>query len=221
MGISFIAFPPPIIDKHSYLEFQRSLISRGIEFTTASNPEHQIQVVREAPTPLQVSVRALVPAPLGQLLVVAPHPARLLDAFVQEVEAVVEAYDDTWPAAQRQLIKCDATLRDLYETESEHAFKELWETWLRQTRDSLAMLGGPVLGGGLRLVMPAIRLDEPQIEVKIESYLRDSSKFFIETQFSWSQPAQPGEDLQPGQRLRKLNRYVEEKVLAFIKERSS
>jgi len=218
MGISFIASPPPIIDKQSYLEFQRSLISRGIEFTTATNPEHHIQVVREAPTPLQVSVRVLVPAPLGQLLVVASHPARPLDAFVEEVEEIVEAHKDTWPTAQRQLIKCDATLRDLYETENERAFEELWERWLGQSRDSLAILGEPVLGGGLRFVMPAMRLDEPQIEVKIESYLRDSSKFFIETQFSWPQP---GEDLEPRERLTKLNRYVEEKVLAFIKERSS
>jgi hypothetical protein len=48
-----------------------------------------------------------------------------------------------------------------------------------------------VLGGGLRLVMPPVKegAEPVQIEIKIESFFRESQKLFIETFFVWPQPS--------------------------------
>lgn len=217
-GINFVMSPPPIIDlRSSYLDFQKNLIACGVEFTTSVCREGRIELVRQVPGPLQITVIASAPQ-VGQLVVVAPHPKRPLDLFVKEAIAIVEAFNATWPVQLRQVISCDATIRSLYETTSEHAFKELWETRLCQPLDSLATFGRPILGGGLRFVMPPQPTDlEPvQIEVKIESFLEDVKKIFVETQFVWPQPAAPGAPLDPEKRLLQVNEYIENQVLAFI-----
>jgi len=154
--------------------------------------------------------------PLGQLIVVAPQPARSLETFVQEVEFVAAAFEVSWPAPQRQIIKRDVTLRDLYETTSKHAFQELWEVDLGQTSESLEALGGPVQGGGLRFVMPPHPGRRAQVEVKIESYLADSSKIFIETQFAWPEPTSPGVSFDPRERLEEVDRYSTKEVQTFL-----
>ena len=220
MGVNFVISPPPIINRQNYLGFQQALVSHGIEFANAAYKEPKIEVAREAPAPLQIMVGVLVPQPLGQLVIVAPLPARDLEYFIKETEAVVGAFDATWPVQQKQIISCDATLRDLYETTSEHAFKELWETRLGQSPNSLAAFGRPVWGGGLRFVMPPQPNDPKpvQIEVKIESFLRDTKKIFVETQFTWPQSMPPGEPFDPGARLRQVDKYIEDQVLAFISE---
>lgn len=182
MGINFVMFPPPVINLQSYLQFQESLVSCSVEFTNAVRrelqQEHRIEAIRDIPTPLQVVVVASTLQPIGQLIVMAaPEPSRPLEYFIQEAEQVVEAFEATWPIPNRQVIKRDVTLRDLYETTSEHAFQELWEEQLGQTSDSLAVLDRQVLGGGLRFVMPPQPGKPAQVEVKIESYLKDTGKF--------------------------------------------
>jgi hypothetical protein len=220
MGINYITSPPPVINPQSYLKFQESLISCSVEFTNSARREHEqghrIEVVRDVPTPLQIVVNASTSQPIGQLLLVAPQPARTLEYFIQEAEQVVEAFDATWPAPHRQIIKRDVTLRDLYETTGDHAFQELWETRLGQPSDSLQVFGGPVLGGGLRFVIPAQSGRLAQIEVKIESYLADTSKILVETQFTWPQPTPPGVSFDPRERLLEVENYVTKQVLSFI-----
>jgi hypothetical protein len=218
MGINFIVSPIPTINKQSNLNFQHSLTTQGIDFAKVEFKEREIVVAREAPTRLEVKVAALAPSPVGQFLILAPYPERPLDLFIKEAEAIVRAFDSTWPAKSRQVISCDATLRDLFESSGEHAFQELWETHLHQPPDSLAVLGRPVLGGGLRFVMPP-QPDEPkpvQIEVKIESFLRDTKKIYVETQFKWPQPMPPGEPLSPSNRLKQVDKYIEDEVVSFI-----
>jgi hypothetical protein len=217
MGINFLMSPMPVIDMQSNLNFQQSLVIHGIDFTKVEFKEREIVVVREMPARLEVKVAAVGPPSVGQLLILAPHPGRDLTLFTKEAEAVVKAFDSTWPAKTRQIISSDATLRDLYETSAEHAFQELWEMRLRQPPDSLAVLGRPVLGGGLRFVMPP-QPDDPepvQIEVKIESFLRDTKKIFVETQFAWPSPMSPGAPF-PVNRLEQVNKYIEESVISFI-----
>ncbi|MEW6232659.1 MAG: hypothetical protein AB1566_10155 [Chloroflexota bacterium] len=217
MGINFVVSPVPTIDVQSSLKFQQSLVTRGIEFAKVEFKEREIAVVREAPTRLEIKVAAISPSPVGQLLIVAPDPRRVLTLFNKEAEAIVEAFESTWPAKKRQIISSDATLRDLYEASGEHAFQELWETRLRQSPGSLAVLGRPVLGGGLRFVMPPLP-DEPepvQIEVKIESFLRDTKKIYVETQFTWPQPMSPGAPF-PVNRLNQVNEYIEGKIIPLI-----
>ncbi len=217
MGINFVVSPLPTIDMERNLNFQQSLVGQGIDFAKVDFKEGELSVTREVPTLLQVRVAALGP-PTGQLLILAPQPRRPLTLFAKEAEAVVRAFDSTWPEKRRQIVSCDATLRDLYEASGEHAFQELWETRLRQSPDSLAVLGRPVLGGGLRFVMPP-RADEPepvQIEVKIESFLRDTKKIYVETQFTWPTPRPPGVTFDPQNRLKQVDAYIENEVILFI-----
>jgi len=220
MGINFVTSPPPIINSQNYVKFQESLLACSVEFTSSTRreyqQEHRIEAARDAPTQLQIAVVASTSQPIGQLLLVAPHPGRTVEYFIQEAEQVVEAFEATWPAPHRQVIKRDVTLRDLYETTSDHAFQELWEARLGQLPNSLAVLGRPVLGGGLRFVMPAQPDGPAQIEVKIESYLSDTSKIFVETQFTWLQPTPPGVSFDPRERLLEVDDYARNQVLSFI-----
>jgi len=220
MGINYIMVPAPAINAQNFLRFQEALIDCSVEFTNSARSEqpheHRIDVTRDQPTPLNIGVIASTTQPTGQLLIVAPHPGRTLEYFIQETEQIVEAFMATWQAPNRQVVKSDVTLRDLYETTGEHAFQELWEERLRMCAEELAILGTPVLGGGLRFVIPS-QPDRPaQIEVKIESYLRDTSKFFVETQFNWLEPRPPGELLDPRRRLNEVEGYVKEHVLPFM-----
>lgn len=218
MGINFALSPMPSIDVHSNLNFQKSLTTCGIDFSKVEFKEREVLVVRHAPTRLEVKVAAIRPPAIGQLLILAPRPGRDLPLFAREAEAVVKAYDATWPAEKRQVISCDATIRDLYAASGEQAFQELWEVRLGQTMDALSVLGRPVLGGGLRLVMSP-QPDDPQpvqIEVKIESFLRDRRKIYMETQFKWPQPMPPGLPLDPMGRLNQVDQFIEEKVIPFM-----
>jgi hypothetical protein len=118
----------------------------------------------------------------------------------------------------RQIVAIDAAFRDLYETSAEHALMELWETRLGQSADALAVLGHPVAGGGLRLVMPPHPgQPEPlEIEVRIESFLQDTKKIWVETQFRWPRPMPPGVSLDPTRRLKEVNDYIDNELLSFI-----
>jgi hypothetical protein len=200
------------------LRFQQSLATSGIDFSHVELKEREIVIIREASPRLEIKIAALPGAPLGQLLIVSPDPRCDVRLFAKDVEAIIQALEATWTIPNRQIISSDVTIRDLYESSSEHAFQELWEGRLKQPPDSLARLGRPVLGGGLRFVMPPVS-DEPdphQIEVKIESFLRDSKKVFVETQFTWTVPAFPSAPWDAQKRLEQVDRYVEDQVETFI-----
>lgn len=218
IGINFIVSSMPALDEKSKLRFQEFLHKRGIDFTQVRFGEREILIGREVPTHLELKVTALGPPAMGQLLIVAPKSGCDSILFAKEAEAIVKAFDSTWPAKKRQIISSDVTFRDLFETTSEHAFQEIWEKRLGQSVDTLAVLGRPVLGGGLRFVMPP-QPNEPdpvQIEVKIESFLRNTRKIYVETQFKWPHPTAPGEPLDPTNRLRQVDRYIEDEILAFM-----
>lgn len=217
MGVNFVVSPVPLVNRERNLTFQQALADQGIDFQKVDFKDGGLSIIREVPTFLDIRVAVLGP-PVGQLVIVAPEPGRPLSLFAKEAEAVVAAFDLTWPQKGRQIVACDATLTDLFQTSGEHAFQELWETRLGQPTESLEALGRPVLGGGLRFVMPA-PLDDPeqvQIEVKVESFLRDTKKFFVQTQLSWPVPRLPGESLDPQFRLEQVNEYVQSRVISFI-----
>lgn len=220
MGINFVVSPFSALDMKGYVRFQESLVTQGVDFTNGDSGEDEFVILRTTSEPLEIKVKALLEAPsVGQLVVVAGQPNRTLDFFIREVKSIVDAFEATWPTVKksRQLIRCDATLRDLFEASQEHAFQELWEERLGQSSDVLQSFGRPVLGGGLRFVMPPQPSDEEdiQIEVKIESFLRDTKKIYVETQFVWPQVPQ-GAALNPDRRLRQLDDYVEECVIPFV-----
>jgi hypothetical protein len=217
LGINFVTIPAPMITRQSALAFQQAVISRGLDFVRAENPKNRIILTRETPSPLQVTVGVLEPQ-VGQVLAVAPKPMGTLDLFINEVEATLEAFEAVWPAQNRQIIKSDGTIRELHEIVGKHAFQELWERRLGQPSEALAAFGRPIRGGGLRFVMePLQNEDEPvQIEVKIESFLRDTTKVFVETQFTWLKATQPGEPFAVRERLSQMNSYIENQVYDFI-----
>jgi hypothetical protein len=223
MGVNFIVSPTPVINAQTNLRFQQSLIERGIEFTNVAFREREIIVVREAPVRLEVKIAAVNPpligSPvIGQLVLIAPQPGCDAQLFGKEAEAVTEAFDATWPAKKRQILSSDVTFRDLFESSFEHAFQELWEERLNQSREQLAVFGQPIRGGGLRFVMQPLpdEPESPQIEVRIESYLGHSKKIWVETQFKWHQPISPGSSMEPLRRLERVDKYVTAQVLSFM-----
>jgi hypothetical protein len=215
-GINFVTVPAPVISRQTFLAFQKSILDNGLEFVRTESPKDSIVLMRDTPYPLQVTVN-LLQGQVGQLLIIAPQPKSSQEIFIQESEAAIHAYEEVWQAPNRQIIKADATIRNLYETTSPHAFKELWENRLGQQAKSLAAFGRPIRGGGLRFVMDPIPEDMPvSIEVKIESLLSDTSKILVETQFIWPMPTNPGTPFNVRERLTFIGSYIEKQVNDFL-----
>jgi hypothetical protein len=216
MGINFVFSPMPVLNRPNQVRFQGALLEAGVEFSKVEFPnEYEMIIAREGPSPLHIRVATVQPA-FGQLMVLMPSPGSTIDMFSKETEAVIKAYGQTWPSP-KQVLHSDATFRDLFEATQTHAFQELWEKRLDQQQETLNVLDRKVLGGGLRLVMPPQPEDAVpmQIEIKIESSLQDSHKFFIETSFTWPQPMEPGISLDPKNKLEQVDKYIENNVLAF------
>ena len=220
MGINYVVLPTVSIDQRKSLQFQEALLSAGIDFTSVALQDQQIRVQRKPPLPLEIRVivQAAKPKSLAQVLILGPAPYNALNNFASEVEAVLQAFEQTWPAPHRQIVSSDVTLRCLYPSTSEHAFQEIWEGRLGQSPAALTALGRPVLGGGLRFVMPPQAGDpQPtQIEVKIESFFQDAQKIFVETQFLWPGSRPIGTPFEPAAKLQQANAYILEHVHAFL-----
>lgn len=217
-GINFVSVPVPLVVPKTLLAFQQAAMSYGLEYSRVESPKNTISLFRDVPSPLQITVLSHE-SQVGQLIILAPqHKGSLvLDLFIKEAEAAVQAYETVWAVPVRQIIQADATIRELYETTSEHAFQELWENRLGQSSQALSTFGRPIRGGGLRFVMDPVQEDLPvQIEVKIESFLRDTTKIFVETQFTWPVPSIPQSPFNVRERIEKMNSYIESSVQPFI-----
>ena len=191
-------------------------MAHGLEYNRVEVPKNTISLLRDIPYPLQITV-STNESQVGQLLILTPQPKGSLDLFIKEAEAAVQAYESVWTVQNRQIVHVDATIRQLYETTSQHAFQELWESRLGQTSQALSVFGRPVRGGGLRFVMDPVAEDLPaQIEVKIESFLLDTTKIFVETQFTWPVPSTPQSPFNVRERIEKMNSYIEANVQPFI-----
>jgi len=220
IGINFVLAPAPDVSKDSALKFHRALDEEMVEFNKFDQDveKQRIAVVSEKPSRFEINVGSFGPPHVGQIVMRCPQPDISLERFVRTAESVLKAFHAVWPAKKQQLVACDATIRDLYQTTSEHSFKEIWEDFLGQEESKLAKLGRKVLGGGLRFVMPPQQGDKPpvQVEVKVESFLRDSGKVFVETQFTWPQPMPRGKGLDPAARLKILDDYTGKNVIDFM-----
>jgi hypothetical protein len=218
VGVNFLVTPAPTLSLPTSLAFQQALFAEGLEFQKVENNGAQLLIVRERPSPLHVSLVTNANSPVGQVLILGPNLTTGLDFFIQDAEAALRAFETVWTMQNRQLIQGDATVRDLYETTSQHAFQELWESRLGQSSQALAAFGRPIRGGGLRFVMdPLPGESEPvQIEVKIESYLNDASKLFVETQFTWRNATGQPMQFNVHDRLKLMDDYIRNRIRAFI-----
>jgi hypothetical protein len=216
-GANFLFAPATALEPPAVLQFQQKLAetSSALVFDQVQRTPAGSLLVRQMP-PLQVTIGLVGPG-IGQLLIAAPQPNRPLVSFIEDAEMVVQAYRRTWPGPI-QLVRRDCTLRYLYAVREGHAMQFLWERRLHQTEAALAALGRPVLGGGLRLVMPARHdvPDDPAVEVKIESLLADTRQLFLETQFVWETPAPPGTEPDPRPLIEAVDAYNDGPVTEFV-----
>jgi hypothetical protein len=217
MGVNFVVAPAVERNQKRGIKLQQALLERGLEFTHSELSNRVIAVTRRQPN-LQIRTIAPEDQPVAQLIIVAAPPDNPCEMFSKEAQAAVEAFEATWPDQQRQVIRSDATVRALYETETTHAFQQLWESRLGQSAESLKPLGFPILGGGLRFVIPPPNDPEDSVltEVKIESFLQNSSQVFVEVQLTWSVPMPAGRSPDPEASIGRVVNYIDKSVVPFL-----
>ncbi|HDZ69001.1 MAG TPA: hypothetical protein ENH43_01095 [Phycisphaerales bacterium] len=217
-SVSFITASEWLSNTMKRLDFQRLMAENQLDFPQTSAGVRNFTFIRTEQSPLQVKTASLGPR-VSSISISSERPVHNLDLFVKEAEVVCNAYHQTCLSIPCQILQCGVNIRHLYSCE-DHAFKYLWESRLGQKGEDFHYLGRPVLGGGLRLFMPPLKEDtEPvQIEIKIESFLQESQKMFIETVFVWPQPRLLSKDdkFDPAFRLTKVEKYATSKVLEFI-----
>lgn len=216
-GINFVVAPAPMLEQQRFLRFQQELAIKNVEFQHSEQRKRQgFTLIAAEPQPLEVKILEVGPQ-VGQLLVLSPNPRVQLNAFIEYAEIICETFRLVWREAV-QILTHDVTIRHLYQSEGDHAFKYLWEKRLGQHEKGLSSLGRPVLGGGLRLVMPPPEgeTDGTQVEVKIESFLRDSKMLFIETQFVWPRPVSIDVGFKPRVLLEQVERFATNEVVNFV-----
>lgn len=214
-GTNFLLAPAVGYEPGALLQFQQTLAqTSAVVFDQTQRTPTGMAFVRQGP-PLQVTVGLVGPG-LGQLLIAAPQPSRPLISFIEDAEMIVQAYRRVWPGPI-QIVRRDCTLRYLYAVREGHAMQYLWERRLHQTEDALSSLGRPVLGGGLRLVMPPRPHvpDDAGVEVKIESFLSDSRQLFLEGQFVWETPPTPGTEPDPRPLIEAVDNFIDGPLTQF------
>ncbi|HUW18064.1 MAG TPA: hypothetical protein VMW16_02045 [Sedimentisphaerales bacterium] len=217
--VSYVIASEWSCDTMQRLDFQKSLAERQLDFPQTNVGPNNFILVRLEPSALQVKAALLGPR-VSSISISSKRPVHSLNLFNKEAEAVCDAYHQTWLKQQCQILQCNARIQHLYSCH-EHAFKYLWEQRLGQQPQDFSYLGKrPVLGGGLRLVMPPLKEDvEPvQIELKIESFFPELGKMFIETSFLWPQPRllKKDEKFDPELRLKRVEKYALNEVCDFV-----
>jgi hypothetical protein len=219
-GVNYIVAIPWTGDKSKQLDFQRVLLEQQLDFPEVKAGERTLTLIRKEQSSLKIQISSLGPQVSG--IRVSSEGPYDVELFAKEAEEAYAAYHKIWVERPCHIVQCEAMTRHLYSCD-DHAFKYLWETRLGQKADDFRRLGErPVLGGGLRLVIPPISNEpEPnQIEIKIESFLKESRKMFIETLFVWP-PTQPrlldqNSKFDPEFRLKCVVEYATNEVWNFL-----
>jgi hypothetical protein len=212
MGVDFMITHMPDVSQRLNLDFQSRLMPIGIEFQQTQLFADRLLMIRHEPSPLAVNFikQPDTPPGMGQVVIVAEFPKYDLSTFCDEADKIVDTFLSHFSFGDRQVISKDATIRSLYSTGGVHAYQAIWETLLGQSNDKLRnLLGKPMLGGGLRFVIPAeaTESDPASIELKIESFLQDSFQLFVETQIVWGRVESPGSEFSPRRLLQTVEDY--------------
>lgn len=224
-GVNFLLAGSLGHEKGMLLAFQKALLDGGLDFAQTAVRPSGFSLVRSEPSSLQVILD--IPGPqIHTLQITAPNPQYDLDMFEREASAVTAAYQKTWRHPQYQILNTGGCIRHLYSARV-HAFQYLWEQRLGQSGQDFALLGNrPVVGGGLRLLIPPHQKEgsEPvSIEIRVESFLRESQKLFVETIFTWPQPRIVNEsgEFDCQSRLHEIEAFAAGQVWDFIAKQQS
>lgn len=207
-------------DRQNTVEFEKALIDNGLDFSQTQLSDKSFVLTRSESSPLQIKLESSGPQVMS-IHVTAQNPAYDLAMFCRDIEAVTTSFQSTWPAEHYQLLSTTGRIHHLYSSQT-HAFKYLWENRLGQRPSDFQALGNrPVAGGGLRLLIPPHSVDgaEPvSIELRVESFLRETNKLFIETVFTWPRPKIVNNDdrFAPQSVMMQIERFAAEDVWNFI-----
>jgi hypothetical protein len=202
------------------VEFEKALLENGLDFGQTQTRDNSFTLIRTQPSHLQVKLESPGPQVVS-LLVLASNPQYERELFSRDAEAVTRAFSKTWPADHYQVLTVNSKIHHLYSAQT-HAFQYLWEERLGQSPEDFRLLGQrPVAGGGLRFIMPphAVEGGEPtSIEVRVESFLREPQKVFIETAFTWPRPRviRPEQDFEPQRYIEMTEQFAAEEVWNFL-----
>lgn len=214
-GVGGVFTPQPVCDPPHALEFQRELAAHGLSFST-TNVQSAAIVLSRATPPLEVRVQQ--PGPMvGSFAVVAQNPQRVLEEFIDETRIVQAAIGKAWPGAI-QLVQREVTMQFVYDVAAGDAFKFLWEERLGRQQSELGKFGRPVLGGGLRFVMPPTEPafgDVDNTLVQIESLFADRRKLWVNIQRQWIAP-RPMDELHAELLLQEVDQFEKTEVVGFI-----
>lgn len=219
IGINFLLAPSPVYDKESSLRFQSQLESEKIEISNVSYVNNQISIVRQTPTN-SLDIKLINVAPqVTQFVVLIGQPEYSFEIIEEEIDRIFKVYNNIWPTFGRQLLASDVTIRSLFDSSSSHAFQEIWVNRLKQDPLDLSLLGRPIQGGGLRLVMPPVNQLDPNdffVDLKIESFFQDPSKIFVEALFNWKIAVTLTENIIASEKLKKVEDFLNKNVVDFI-----
>ncbi len=219
-NLAYVIASPWSVDNAKAVQFQKSLLDNGLDFSQTNIGPASFVLVRRQPSHLQIKLDCPA-AQLSGIQILSAPPAYDLDGFIRDANAATIAYQQTFGAEQYQIIRTSAKIHPLYSC-SDHAFKYPWEDRLGQSPQDFQCLGKrPVAGGGLRLVMPPHAAGEQEpcsIEIRLESSLREQKKVFVETTFTWPKPRvlQKDQKFDPAEHLNIVEQYAANEVWAFL-----
>ena len=212
-------------DRVKTVEFEKALLDSGLDFSQINIYEKGFTLNRSQPSQLLIKVESPGPQ-VTTLQIISQNPQYDLGMFCRDAEAVTESFQKTWPSEHYQILTTTGKIHHLYSSQT-HAFKYLWEERLGQMSTDFRALGNrPVAGGGLRLLMPPHSVegtDPVSIELRIESFLRETNKLFVETVFTWPRPRVINGDqsFEPQQAMEAVEQFAANEVWNFISERLS
>ncbi|MDV6235508.1 hypothetical protein CH379_007705 [Leptospira ellisii] len=219
VGLSDLFLPVVVRSKSEILQFQSNLEELGIEITGTNYGPNQNVFTRQRSQSV-LTIQTINGGPnITQLLVISENPEGSLESIEEDFERALDAFDKVWQIRGKNAVKSDLTVRMLIDSSTEHAFGEIWEKRLRQDKNDLQKLGRPILGGGLRFVLPPLNPQDPEdhgIEIKMESFFPDPRRIFLEAIFLWGAPRIIGEKWDAGNRIQKVVQYAEQNLIPFL-----
>lgn len=203
------------LDRKRFVDFQKELGDRQLDIGSAVVEGSAFRFTAPPGESLQIAIATPGPQVI-QLLLVSPQPRRDIAFFEEQADLVCQAFRAVWREPIHVLGR-DCTIRHVYQCEGGHSFRFLWENRLKQSPEDFVEFGRPVLGGGIRVVLPAVDGKESHVEVKIESLMSDPRMLFVETLFVWPAPLSIEDGLKPKKLLQEVEDFATNEVPRFVR----